>query len=96
MLERRDSPTLVVEQAIRDHAADGELAVLLDRIVLEVLVAAVAVEEVDPVRIALADRREEREVDRGALDVERLVVLDHLDGEEGVDGRGVTSIVSPR
>ncbi len=100
VLERLDPPTLVVEHPVGDHAPDRELAVLLDRVVLEVLVAAVAVEQIHPVRVALAERAQEREVHGSALDVERLVVLDHLDGEQGVDGCGVrfdrlTEVVEP-
>ena len=63
---RPDAPALLVEHRVVDHAADGQLGVLLDRIVLEVLVAAVAVEQVAPVRVALADAAAERERHRGA------------------------------
>src|SRR5262249_31392128 len=58
-------------------AADGELFVGFDRVVLEVLVAAVAVSDVTPVRVSLADAAAESQSHRGALDIERLVVLEH-------------------
>ena len=74
---RPDAPAFLVEHQVVDDAADRELGVLLDRIVLEVLVAAVAVDEVAPVRVARADAAAEPQAHRRALDVERLVVLDH-------------------
>src|SRR6185369_4943868 len=45
VLDRLHSPPFLVEHAIVDDAADRQLAVLLDRVVLQVLVAAVAVHQ---------------------------------------------------
>ena len=50
MLDFADAPAFLVQHLVVDHAADGELGVLFDRIVLEVFVAAVAVDQVAPVR----------------------------------------------
>ena len=85
VLDRLHPPAFLVEHRVADDAADRQLAVLLDRVVLEVLVAAVAVEEVAPVGVARADAGHQRQVHRRALDVERLVVLDDRDRGERVD-----------
>src|SRR4029453_17653566 len=85
MFERPDAPPLLIEEGVLDDAANGHLGILLDRIVLEVLVAAVAVEQMAPVRVALADPAQQGQRRRGALDVERLVVLDDADRLERID-----------
>src|SRR6185503_3844420 len=87
MLDRLHTPTLLVQHAVVDDASNRELAVRLDGIVLEVLVSAVAVDEQPPLRVALPDGAEQREIRRGALDVERLVVLDHRDGAQRIERR---------
>src|SRR5205085_8295237 len=56
-----------------------------DLIVLQVLVAAVAVGEEAPLRVPLANPAADREESRGALEVERLVVLHDADGGADVD-----------
>ena len=44
MLDLTDAPAFLIQHLVVHHAADGELGVFLDGVVLEVLVAAVAVE----------------------------------------------------
>ena len=46
VLDRVHAPAFLVEHPVVEDAADGQFRVLLDRIVLEVLVAAVAVEQI--------------------------------------------------
>ena len=89
MLDRIDAPTLLVEHRVAHHAGDRQLVVLLQRVVLQVLVAAVAVDQQPPVRVARPNATQQRQTDRGALDVERLVVLDHLDRSQRIDRLGV-------
>src|SRR3954451_9548459 len=55
MLDRLAAPTFLVEHAVVEDAADRQLAIHLDGIILEVLVATVAVHDETPVGIALAD-----------------------------------------
>src|SRR6202022_4581996 len=55
-----DAPSFLIEHPVVDDAPDRELAVLLDRIVLEVLIAAITVDEQQPIRIALANPGEQR------------------------------------
>src|SRR3989304_3636054 len=88
VLDAVHTPPFVIQHTVVDHAANGELWVLLDRVVLEVLVATVAVGEPTPGRIASPDPSQERQAHGRALDVERLVVLDHLDRLAGVEGGG--------
>ena len=57
MLDLPDAPTFLIEHRIIDHAADGEFGILLDRIILEIFVSAVAVNQIAPVRIALRECR---------------------------------------
>ncbi len=78
MLDRVDAPAFLVEERVLEHARDREVGVL-DRIALQVLVAAVAVEEVAQVGMPLAQRVQEEQRSRRALDVERVVVLDRAD-----------------
>ena len=85
MLDRFDTPTLLVQHSVLDDAADRKLAVLLDRIILEVLVSAVAVHEEAPVRITLTDAPEKRQIHGRAFDVERLVILDDRHGVQWIE-----------
>ena len=48
-----DPPALLVKHQVVDDAADRQLGILLDRIVLQVFVAAVAVHQELPLRVAL-------------------------------------------
>src|SRR5262249_3995197 len=80
---------------------DGELPVLLDGIVLEILVPSVAVRQEPPGGVALADAGEQGEAHGRALDVEGLVVLDDLHGREGIEPRaryldGLAQHLEPR
>ena len=70
----------LVQHRVVEHAADGQLGVVLDGIILEVLVAAVAVEQVLPLGIALANAPAQGQGHGGGLHVQRLVILDHADG----------------
>ena len=85
VLDASHAPAFLIEHQIVDDAADGQLAVFLNRIVFEVLVASVAVRDVPPRRITLADAAAQPEAHRRALDVERLVVFEDLDCLAGVD-----------
>src|SRR5690606_20662508 len=67
VLDRADAPSLVVKHQVVEHTPDGQLGVGLDGIVLQVLVAAVAVDEVLPVGIALPDAFAERKRHRRSL-----------------------------
>ena len=70
--------------------------ILLDRIVLEVLVAAVAVDEMPPLRVPLADAAAQREAHRRAFDVERLVVLEDAQRLARRRGRSASPSISSR
>ena len=85
MLDGAQAPALLVEHAIVDDAANGQFRVLLDRVVLEVFVAAIAIQEELPVRIALADAAAERQGHGGRFDIERLVILDDPNGFKRVE-----------
>src|SRR5712664_278242 len=85
VLERVHAPSFLIKHAVIDNASDRQLAVRLDRIVLEIFIAAIAVEEQSPFGVARADRLEQRQVHGGALDVERFVVLDHGHGAQRVE-----------
>src|SRR4051794_375972 len=87
VLDGLHSPAFLIEHPVVDDAANGQLRVLLDGIVLEVLVAAVAVGEVSPVGIALADASKKGEAHGRALHVERLVVLNGFHGRVGTELR---------
>src|ERR1041384_1508275 len=52
VLERVHAPTFLIQHAVVDDASDRQLAVRLDRIILEILVPAVAVHEQAPVGVA--------------------------------------------
>ena len=54
MLDGTNAPPLLIQHRVGDDAPDGQFVVLFDRIVLEVFVAAVAVQQEAPVGITLA------------------------------------------
>ena len=55
VLDLSDAPAFLVKHWIVDDTADGELGILLDGIVLEIFVAAIAIEQVTPLGIAGAN-----------------------------------------
>ena len=85
MLDRADAPTLLVEHLVVDDAANRQLWIFLDRIILQVFVAAVAVDEMFPVRIFFADATAQRDRHRGGLNIEYFVILDNLNRLGDVD-----------
>src|SRR5690606_2564092 len=89
MFDSSDTPALLVEHAVVDDAADRQFGILLDGVVLEILVAPVAIDQVPPVGIPLANTATERDCHSGALDVERLVVFDGLQGVDGIERAGI-------
>src|SRR5256714_2048999 len=84
VLDRVDSPTFLIEHSIVDDAANSKLAIRLDGVVLEILVAAIAVDQQTPLRIALTNAGEEGEIRGRTFDVERLAVLDHGHRSQGI------------
>ena len=77
MFDAADAPPLLVQHQVVDHAANRELCVLFDRIVFQVLVSTVAIGDVPPLGIAVADAATQSEAHGRALDVEGLIVLQH-------------------
>src|SRR5262249_43149470 len=55
MFDAPDAPAFLVKHQVAHNATNGELRVFFNGIVLEIFVAAVAVDEMAPIRIALAD-----------------------------------------
>src|SRR5207249_3267015 len=55
MLDPPDAPAFLIEHQVVHHASNRQLRVFLDRIVLQVFVAAIAVDEVWPLGITRAD-----------------------------------------
>jgi hypothetical protein len=53
MFDTSDSPTFLVQHQIANYAANCEFGILLDWVVLKVLIASIAVDQVTPVRVAL-------------------------------------------
>src|SRR4051812_10653471 len=64
VLDGIHAPALLVQHAIVHHAPDGELAVGLDWIILEILIAAITVNQQPPRGISLPNTGEESEVHR--------------------------------
>ena len=79
VLDLSDAPALLVQHRIVDDAADGQFRVLLDRIILKILVAAIAVEQVAPLRVLRANAAKKRDGHGCRLNVESLVVFDDSD-----------------
>src|SRR2546429_8705429 len=80
------TPAFLVQHQVVHYAADGQFRVFLDRIILQIFVAAVAVDEEFPVRIARADAAAERQAHGSAFDIERFVVFEDADGFRDIDG----------
>src|SRR5579871_5930116 len=75
-----NTPAFLIEHRIIDDAADGEFRVFLDGIILEVLVAAIAIKKVSPIRIPGADSATEGHGHGGGLDIEWFVVFNDTNG----------------
>src|ERR1017187_7418896 len=88
MFDRPQAPAFLIKHPIVHDTANGQLRVFLDRVVFQVFVTAVAINEELPVRIALANSTAERQSHRGRLDIERLVVLHNADRFERIERRG--------
>src|ERR1051326_1244238 len=50
-----NTPSFLVKHGVVDDAADGQLGILVDGIIFEILVAAVAIHQVLPIGVALAN-----------------------------------------
>ena len=85
MLDRADAPAFLIEHLVVNDAADRQLRIFVDRIILQVFVAAVAVDEMFPIRIFFSDATAKRNRHRGGLDIEYLVVLYDLNRLGDVD-----------
>src|SRR5208282_3466842 len=73
------APALLVEHRVVDDAANRKLGILLDRIVLQILIAPISIQEKLPFRIAFANAATECDGHGGRFDIERLVVFDDAD-----------------
>src|ERR1700753_3417972 len=80
MLDFANAPTFLVEHLVVDHTTYGQFGVLFDRIVLEVLVAAIAIKQALPGGIALSNSTAKSDGHRGGLDIQGFVVFDDADG----------------
>src|SRR5688572_12343816 len=78
MLDASDAPPFLVKHQIVNNAANGEFRIFLDGIVLEVFVAAIAIEDVAPIGITLANAAEKCEAHGGAFDIKRFVIFDDV------------------
>jgi hypothetical protein len=85
VLDGVDAPALLVEQRVAQHARQRQVRVF-EWIGLEVLVAAVAIEQISEAWVPLPDRAEQAKRRRRALDVERVVVLDDANRRAQVVG----------
>ena len=74
-----DPPALLVKHRIVDDTPDGQLGVLLDRIILKILVPTISIEEVEPLRVLRANAAKKRDGHRCRLNVEEFIVLDDSD-----------------
>ena len=57
MLDCADAPAFLIEHLVVDDAADRQLRIFVNWIILQAFVAAVAVDEIFPIRIFFADAR---------------------------------------
>src|SRR4030095_11093548 len=80
VLNLSDAPTLLIKHQVADDAADGEFGVFFDWIILQVLIAAITINQVFPLRIAGANAAAEGHSHGRRFDVERFVIFDHADG----------------
>ena len=55
MFDSSYSPSFLVEHLVVDHAPNRQFRVFLDRIILQVFIAAIPIEQVAPIRIPLAN-----------------------------------------
>lgn len=85
MLDATDSPAFVIQHQVVDDAADGQFRVFFDRIVLEVFVASIAVQQKMPVGIAIPDTAAQGEAHGGAFHIEGFVIFDRADGLDEID-----------
>ena len=79
MFDPPHAPAFMVEHLVVDHAANGQLRILLDRIIFQILVPAITIQQVTPPDIAAANFFREGQPHRRALNIQRLVILDHAD-----------------
>src|ERR1700684_1547946 len=75
MLYLSDPPTFLIQHRMVNDTSNRKFGVLLDGIILEVLVAAVPVNKVAPLGVAVANPAAERQSHRRRLNIERLIVF---------------------
>src|SRR5215471_1023005 len=65
VLHFANPPAFLVEEPIIDDAADRQLRVLFDRVIFQIFIAAVAIDQESPVRVTLPDASTEGQRHRG-------------------------------
>ena len=89
MLDPSHAPALLIQHLIVHHAADRQFRILLDRVIFQILIAAVTVHEIPPIRIAHANAFRQRQPHRRALNVQRLVIFHDANRFAHIDVRQV-------
>src|SRR6266404_4534297 len=81
-------PAFLVEEPIIDDAADCELRVLLDWVILQILIATIAIHQESPLRVPLSDPSAEGQRHRRRLKIECFVILDDANSLERIQTGG--------
>src|SRR2546423_3806444 len=77
MFDSANPPPFLIKHQIPHHTADRQLRIFLDGIILKILIAAIAIDQISPVGITRANSAAESETHRGALDIQWLVIFEH-------------------
>ena len=79
VFDRVDAPAFLIQHPIVQHAADRQLRIVLDRIILQVFVPAIAIDQVTPLGVPTPDLADGGQGDGGGLDIQWFVILDDSD-----------------
>src|ERR1044071_9792986 len=77
MFHRADSPAFLIQEPIINDAADSQFGVLLDRIIFQVLVAPIPIDQEFPVWLPVPDATTEGQGLGCRFQIQRFVILDN-------------------
>src|SRR6478672_9759978 len=85
MFDCAEPPAFLIKHAILDNAANGQLRVFLDRIVFQILITAIAIDQELPVWITLTNAIAKRQGHGRRFNIKGFVVLNDSDSSERIE-----------
>src|ERR1700691_4105913 len=80
MFDLPNAPAFLIKHLVIDYAANRQFGILFNRIILQVLVPSVAVNQVTPLRVMRPNAAAKRDSHGRGFDIQRFIVFNQTDG----------------